>query len=290
MTITSGLKLTLLAAVAAISVSNCTKPATQEEALVNEIIRQKQLLPASAEEREAIKHKDQISQAAFWGNQFQLNPNDYEAATNYAKTLRAIGSLSRAVDVATQALAIFPGDVDLSKTLARAHLGEGRPERALHALYSAKPDEADWTLYSLYGVTLDQMGDHERAQVKYAKALELSPDNHHVLANYALSLTLQGNPEKAEQLLRDAIDTNARMDPRVRQNIVLVLGVQGKFDEAEEIAAFDQTPAAVERSVNYYRKLLTPQSRDWNRLSKSGSVPARSDIDTSVLRRTQSID
>ncbi len=237
--------------------------------MMNAVANEKQILSASKEEREAIKNHDMITQAKFWGDQFDLNPTDYEAANEFSKVLRAIGSSDRAIDVATQALAIHPGDVELSKTLAKAHMDSGQPDRATSALYNAKPTSEDWTLYSLYGIALDQMGDHAKAQLRYSRALAISPDNAVVLANYALSLALEGKPAKAEEKLRYAIEKNEFVDPRVRMNLALILGVQGKFDEAEAMSAIDLPPHMVQANSDYYRKLLTPPSRSWNDLRKS---------------------
>lgn len=260
----------LLSSTALFLASACTKPPTsKEDEIMEQVANEKQILAASTKERELIKNHDMITQAKFWGDQFELNPSDYEAAAEFASALRSIGSADRAVDVATQALALHPGDVFLSKTLAKAHMDTGRPDRATTALYNAKPSGDDWTLYSLYGIALDQMGDHPKAQLRYVKALDISPDNQVILANYALSLALEGKPEEAEEKLRYAIENNEFVDPRVRQNLSLVLGVQGKFKEAEELAAIDLPPHAVKSNTEYYRKLLTPPSRTWNALRKS---------------------
>jgi Flp pilus assembly protein TadD len=265
-------KLLLMTVASAVLVSSCTKPKSlKEEELMNEMVENKKILPATAAEREAIRHHDMITQAKFWGDQFDLSPSDLEAATEFATALRAIGSAERAVDVATQALALHPGNVELSKILAKAHMETGRPERATSALYNAQPTSDDWTLYSLYGVALDQMGSHDKAQLRYVKALEISPNNQVVLANYALSLALQGTPEKAEEKLKSAIANNEFVDPRVRQNLALVLGIQGKFDEATEVASTDLPPSLVEANANYYKKLLTPPSRSWTALRKTQS-------------------
>ncbi len=265
-------RLILLSTSALLLVSACTKPPTsKEEEMMEAVANEKQILAASAQERQQIKHHDAFTQAKFWGDQFDLNPSDYEAATEFASVLRTIGSAERAVDVATQALALHPGDVELSKTLAKAHMDAGRPDRATTALYNATPEGDDWALYSLYGVALDQLGDHEKAQLRYIKALDISPDNQVVLANYALSLALQGKPEDAEEKLRYAVAQNQFVDPRVRQNLALILGIQGKFEEAAELSAIDLPPSMVQANAEYYKKLLTPPSRSWNALRRTQS-------------------
>lgn len=270
MATTSLSRFILLSSSAFLLASACTKPPTsKEEEIMEQVANEKQILAASNLEREQIKNHDLITQAKFWGDQFDLNPSDYQAAAEFANTLRAIGSAERAVDVATQALALHPGDVELSKTLAKAHMDTGRPDRATTALYNAVPEGEDWMLYSLYGIALDQLGDHAKAQLRYVKALEISPDNQVILANYALSLALEGKPEEAETKLRHAVESNEFVDPRVRQNLALVLGVQGKFKEAEELSAMDLPPHMVQANSEYYKKLLTPPSRSWNALRRT---------------------
>ena len=49
--------------------------------------------------------------------------------------------------------------------------------------------------------------------------------------NLAMAYTMDGQAEKAEQLLRQA-DTAGSTDPRVKQNLALVLGLQGKHQES----------------------------------------------------------
>jgi Flp pilus assembly protein TadD len=44
-----------------------------------------------------------------------------------------------------------------------------------------------------------------------------------------------------------------------------VLGVQGKFDEAEKLAGADMPKMLVEANKDYFRSMLTP-SRTWTTL------------------------
>ena len=53
------------------------------------------ILPATPAERQLIEQKDVLTQAKFWGAEYEKNPNDYESAVKYAHILRAIGSTSR---------------------------------------------------------------------------------------------------------------------------------------------------------------------------------------------------
>jgi Flp pilus assembly protein TadD len=53
---------------------------------------------------------------------------------------------------------------------------------------------------------------------------------------------------------------------RVRQNLALVLGLQGQFDASRALYAAELPPEAVEANMNYIRALLTQQDR-WQSIS-----------------------
>ena len=55
-----------------------------------------------------------------------------------------------------------------------------------------------------------------------------------MLSNLGLSYMLSQELPKAEETLRHAYG-NPRADARVRQNLALVVGLQGRFAEAESI-------------------------------------------------------
>jgi Flp pilus assembly protein TadD len=49
-------------------------------------------------------------------------------------------------------------------------------------------------------------------------------------------------------------------DPRVRQNLALVVGLQGRFAEAESIARADLPPDDAAANVAYLRQMLAQQN------------------------------
>jgi Flp pilus assembly protein TadD len=79
-----------------------------------------------------------------------------------------------------------------------------------------------------------------------------------------LSYALAGDSAQAESTLRAAVDL-PNADARVRQNLVLVLGVQGKFAEAEKAAGPETPKALLDSNTAYFRALLTP-ARSWDNL------------------------
>lgn len=238
-------------------------PTTQEVAMVDAAAAT--LLPASSIERQEANRQDLLTQAKFWGAEYEKNPNEYEAALKYAHVLRAIGSSPRASEVAAQALTMQPGDVELSMIFAQAALDQGKAEDAATALARAEgAGQTDWRMLSIIGVTMDSLDQHTPAQDYYRRALALSPDNPKILSNLGLSYALEGKPGLAEETLRRAI-AMPEADSRVTQNLILVLGVQGKFDEARGIAGPDMPKALVESNQDYFRAMLSP-SRTWEAL------------------------
>ncbi|HUV32564.1 MAG TPA: hypothetical protein VMW31_03250, partial [Devosiaceae bacterium] len=93
------------------------------------------------------------------------------------------------------------------------------------------------------------------AQQYFQAALEKKPDATSVINNLALSYALDGKAKESEALLRTAAK-NGHDDKRLRQNLALVLGVQGKFDEARQVAAVDMTEQQAKSSMSYLRSRM----------------------------------
>ena len=66
--------------------------------------------------------------------------------------------------------------------------------------------------------------------------------------------------DQAEQHLRKAVKMRGETS-KVRQNLGLVIGLQGRFDEAKAIFAADLPPEQVDSNMAYIRALLTQQNR-----------------------------
>ena len=79
-----------------------------------------------------------------------------------------------------------------------------------------------------------------------------------------MSYLLTGDLRAAETYLRKAID-RPTADSRVRQNLALVIGLQGRFKEAETVAAGELPPREAQENVRFLRQLLAEQNA-WNDL------------------------
>jgi Flp pilus assembly protein TadD len=198
------------------------------------------------------------------GEGYRANPRDPDAAIRYARALRVIGQRSQAAAVLEQAAIRNPKNRTVLGAFGRALADAGSYGQALEVLGRAHtPDQPDWRILSVQGAVLDQMGRHDEAQRYYASALRLVPDEPSVLSNLGLSYALQHDLRRAESTLRQAA-TN-RASSKVRQNLALVVGLQGRFEEAETIAKADLPPDEAAANVAYLRQMLAHPGK-WNRL------------------------
>src|SRR5712692_6271069 len=194
------------------------------------------------------------------GELYRANPREGEVAIRYARALRAIGQRAQAAAVLEQASIHNAKNRAVLGAYGRALADTGNYAQALDVLTRAHtPDQPDWRILSVQGAVLDQMGRHEEARRYYASALRLAPENPAVLSNLGLSYALSKDLVRAESTLRRA-STQAHADARVRQNLALVVGLQGRFSEAESIARADLPSDEAAANVTYLRQMLAQQN------------------------------
>jgi Flp pilus assembly protein TadD len=225
-------------------------------------------------------------EAAVQGARYRANPADRDAAIAYARALSALGERAQAVAVLEQASMHHPGDKAVLGAYGRALAAVGNYAQALDVLNRAhSPDQPDWRILSAQGAVLDQMGRHEDAQRYYSSALKIVPDEPSVLSNLGLSYALSRDLPKAEATLRRAV-TQPGADPRVRQNLALVVGLQGRFAEAESIARADLPPDEAAANVVYLKQMMSDHN-DWAKIASTADTPASANKKTSRKRTAQ---
>jgi Flp pilus assembly protein TadD len=208
------------------------------------------------------------------GARYRADPGaDANTALAYAQALQALGERAQAVSVLQQASMRNPNDKAVLGGYGRALADVGNYAQALDVLNRAHtPDQPDWRILSAQGAVLDQMGRHQDAQRYYASALKIMPDEPSVLSNLGLSYALSKDLPKAEATLRRAVERPGA-DPRVRQNLALVVGLQGRFPEAETIARADLPPDLAAANVAYLKQMMSDHN-DW---ASAGPAPKSTD-------------
>jgi Flp pilus assembly protein TadD len=211
--------------------------------------------------------------AEAYGERYRANPKDADTALAYGQALRATGQRSQAAAVLEQATIAHPGNKALLAAYGRALADNGNFQGAFDVLTRAhSPDNPDWRILSVQGTALDQLGRHDEARAYYASALKIVPGEPSVLSNLGLSYMLSKDLPKAEETLRQAY-SSGRADARVRQNLGLVVGLQGRFAEADSIVKADLPADEAAANVAYLKQMLN--RKDTPRAS-AGKVPMAS--------------
>lgn len=198
---------------------------------------------------------------------YRRNPKDRAVVIQYATMLRAAGQAPQALAALEQAVLSHPGDVAINIAYAKALTAAGRFEQSLTVIGGViRPDAPDWNALLVQGATLDQMGQHETARRIYAQAAVIAPGEASIEANMGLSYAMTNDLARAEQHLRRAVQMRGA-STQTRQNLALVVGLQGRFNEARALYAADLPAEQVESNMAYIRALLTQQNR-WDMIDK----------------------
>jgi Flp pilus assembly protein TadD len=207
-----------------------------------------------------------------WGARYREDPANAEAALRYAQALRATEQRAQAVAVLEQASIRNPTDMAMLGAYGRALAEAGELSKAFDVLSRAHtPDNPDWRVLNAQGAVLDQMGRNAEAQKHYSSALKIVPNEPSVLSNLAMSYALMKNLKLAESTLRRAV-AQPNASPKVRQNLALVVGLQGRFNDAESIARADLPEEEAAANVSYLRQMLAQQS-EWKKPGRKPHVP-----------------
>ena len=208
-----------------------------------------------------------------WGKRYEASPGDKLAAINYARALRAQARTAQAVAVLQGAVIKYPDDLDVLGAYGKALADAGRFKEAADILArSHTPERPNWSILSAQGSVADQMGEHQAAQGYYEAALKIMPGDPAVLSNLGLSYARSSQLPRGETTLRQAA-AHPQADRRVRQNLALVLALQGKFAEAEEVSRRDLSPAEAASNVAAIRAMIA-QSNTWREIQKPGAGKA----------------
>lgn len=192
---------------------------------------------------------------------YKQRPGEKAISIHYAAALRATGQNQQAVAVLEAAIGRNGKDIDLKIAYGKALTEAGRFEQALAVIDTAiLPDRPDWNALSVKGAVLDQMGRNQEARALYLQAQLIAPDEASIAANLGLSYAMTNELGAAEQHLRKAV-TMRGANSRIRQNLALVVGLQGRFEECRRLYAAELPPDQVDSNMAYIRALLTQQNR-----------------------------
>lgn len=225
-------------------------------------------IPSTNKPLESMNAAELHSAAESMGRAYDRNTKDPSTGMKYASVLTMSGRSEQALAVMQQVAIHNPNNRTVLAAYGKALAGAAQFEKALGAIRRAQtPDRPDWQLLSAEGAILDQMGNPSGARERYRKALDIKPNEPSILSNLGMSYLLQGDLRTAETYLKSAVQQPGA-DSRVRQNLALVVGLQGRFQEAEQIAGAELSPKQAKANVDYLRSMLSQQNA-WNKLKDS---------------------
>ena len=202
------------------------------------------------------------------GERWQADQKNLELGLAYADGLEKLGQGDQQLRVLATLSEQIPENKNIKAVYGKKLLASGRPEQAIPVLKSvADSGTDDWRILSALGSAYDQQGQYGMARETYQKALALQPNQISVLNNMGMSYALEGNLKEAEETLRSAVALpEGKSLPRLRQNLALVVGLQGRFEESRKIASEDLPAEEVEANMAYLQKMLS-QPNTWQQLS-----------------------
>lgn len=203
------------------------------------------------------------------GEQYKRNPGDRTTILYYSAALRANGQAEQAIAVLEDGMTRYKSDPQIKLAYAKALVTGGRLDQALNVLDAAiDPRAPDWNALSVKGAILDQQGRNAEARQVYMQALKIAPEQASLHANLGLSYSMTNELDAAEKELRIAASLRGA-NSKIRQNLALVIGLQGRFDEARKLFAAELPPEGVEANMSYIRTLLTQKNR-WELIKADG--------------------
>ena len=192
---------------------------------------------------------------------YKARPKDKATIIYYAAALRAAGQPEQAVSVLEAGFSLYRNDLDIKIAYAKALTAAGRFDQGLNVANDAiNPASPDWNALLVKGALLDQSGRNAEARAVYKQALLIAPNEASLEANLGLSFAMTNELDAAEQHLRRAV-TMRGASSQIRQNLALVVGLQGRFDDSRAMFARELPPEQVESNMAYIRALLTQQNR-----------------------------
>ncbi|MFI5013048.1 MAG: tetratricopeptide repeat protein [Hyphomicrobiales bacterium] len=219
---------------------------------------------------DGVRSQDALhAEAVSWSARYGANPGEKTASLGYARVLSALDQKGQAAAVLQAAAVKSPKDTEILAAYGKALVDTGDYNQALEVLARAhSPDRPDWHVLSAEGIASDGVGLHDRAQSFYLSALKIAPGEPGVMSNLGLSYALSKKLPEAERVLTEAAQS-PKADARVRQNLALVLALQGRFDNANQTLRHDLSPADAANNVAEIRSMIA-QPNTWDAIRGKG--------------------
>lgn len=191
----------------------------------------------------------------FYQRAYSLDLQNKTSLFALAETTRKLGDISAAEGIYANGLANMPDDVDLLVRYGTILIEQDKlPQAMIQFQKTLQLNDQNERALSGLGVAYDLQGRHDLAQTQYKKALKLVPTDLKALNNYALSLALSEDFDKAIDLLSPyANDPTA--PKRLRLNLAMIYGLKGDQVKAAQVAGQILDKETVENNLKAYEDL-----------------------------------
>lgn len=182
-------------------------------------------------------------------------PKNPEPLLKIATVLRKTGRTIDAIDVYERIFIFDPYNIDAYHGVGYTNLQQQKPLQATKAFAAALTIDSN-NAASLGGMAIayDKAGDHKRAQGYYKQAIKADPENLNFKSNFALSLALSGETEKAIAILQ-VVTENPLVTPKHRQTLALAYGMAGQSKEAMKYSRMDLSEKDARNNALYFEAL-----------------------------------
>jgi Flp pilus assembly protein TadD len=200
-------------------------------------------------------------------------PQDKAITLALARNLRFAGNPQQAIAVINSVSFGQTPDALTLLELGKDYLAADQLNLAKPTLERAKAAAPlNWEVLSSLGVVYDYEGQYGQAQQQYDAALFLDPENPTILNNKALSLAQEGRLDEAVKTMQVATNQPSA-SAQARQNLALLMALQGDAEAAERLARKDLPPAVAEANIEYYKSLAKPDMKP--ELKPTEQAPAK---------------
>lgn len=162
---------------------------------------------------------------------------------------------AKSAEALEKAREIDGNDTLVLRNLGRAYVAQGEAKKAQDVYLAALAiDSSDPRILNGLGIAYDLDGDHATAQSHFRAGVTLAPNDLDLRNNLAYSLISTHDYDKAIALL-EPVYLAGQGGARLRQNLALAYGLNGRDTEARAVAAEDLSPVEVDRNMAIYRQL-----------------------------------
>ena len=140
--------------------------------------------------------------------------------------------------------------------LGALYVKMGHTERGIKQLEKAATLLNNGVAYNRLGIAYTQTGKVKEARAAFETAIKLQPGDIDIATNLALAKALDGDYDGAVALMQE-VNESSRAQERHRHNLVLVLALSGRPDEARRAGQDAMQPKELNELISRAAKMRT---------------------------------